>query len=74
MASRSAAEALRPAPSTMATALRVAAGEPAGHPYAEWLRTYADEDFAAAKNSACSVAPTSAYNQKQGRTAAARTA
>ncbi|SCB96757.1 hydroxymethylpyrimidine/phosphomethylpyrimidine kinase [Pseudarthrobacter enclensis] len=26
----------------------VAAGEPADHPYAEWLRTYADEDFAAA--------------------------
>lgn len=30
----------------------VAAGEPAGHPYAEWLRTYADEDFAAATRTA----------------------
>jgi hydroxymethylpyrimidine/phosphomethylpyrimidine kinase len=28
------------------------AGAPAGHPYADWLRTYADEDFAAATRNA----------------------
>ncbi|MFJ5976531.1 bifunctional hydroxymethylpyrimidine kinase/phosphomethylpyrimidine kinase [Pseudarthrobacter oxydans] len=33
----------------------VAAGEPAGHPYAEWLRTYADEDFAAATRTAVAI-------------------
>jgi hydroxymethylpyrimidine/phosphomethylpyrimidine kinase len=30
----------------------LAAGAPAEHPYAEWLRTYADEDFAAATRQA----------------------
>lgn len=34
----------------------VAAGAQAGHPYAEWLRTYADEDFAAATLRAVDVA------------------
>ncbi|KRE66761.1 hydroxymethylpyrimidine kinase [Arthrobacter sp. Soil736] len=33
----------------------VAAGAPAGHPYAEWLRTYADEDFAAATRKAIGI-------------------
>lgn len=33
----------------------VAAGAPAGHPYAEWLRTYADEDFAAATREAIGI-------------------
>jgi hydroxymethylpyrimidine/phosphomethylpyrimidine kinase len=33
----------------------VAAGAPAGHPYAEWLRTYADEDFAAATRQAIGI-------------------
>jgi hydroxymethylpyrimidine/phosphomethylpyrimidine kinase len=33
----------------------VAAGEPAGHPYAEWLRTYADEDFAEATRKAIAI-------------------
>jgi hydroxymethylpyrimidine/phosphomethylpyrimidine kinase len=34
----------------------VAAGAQAGHPYAEWLRTYADEDFAAATLRAIEIA------------------
>ncbi|TLM86224.1 bifunctional hydroxymethylpyrimidine kinase/phosphomethylpyrimidine kinase [Pseudarthrobacter sp. NamE2] len=33
----------------------VAAGEPAGHPYADWLRTYADEDFAEATRKAIAI-------------------
>ena len=33
----------------------VAAGAPAGHPYADWLRTYADEDFAAATRQAIGI-------------------
>ena len=33
----------------------LAAGEPAGHPYAAWLRTYADEDFAAATRRAIAI-------------------
>ncbi|MBT2552389.1 bifunctional hydroxymethylpyrimidine kinase/phosphomethylpyrimidine kinase [Arthrobacter sp. ISL-5] len=33
----------------------VAAGAPAGHPYAEWLRTYADEEFAAATRKAIGI-------------------
>ncbi|PNI09809.1 bifunctional hydroxymethylpyrimidine kinase/phosphomethylpyrimidine kinase [Arthrobacter sp. AFG7.2] len=33
----------------------VAAGEPAGHPYADWLRTYADEGFAEATREAISL-------------------
>ena len=33
----------------------VAAGEPAAHPYADWLRTYADEDFAAATRKAIAI-------------------
>jgi hydroxymethylpyrimidine/phosphomethylpyrimidine kinase len=34
----------------------LAAGSPAGHPYAEWLRTYADENFAAATREAVRIA------------------
>ncbi|UZX03639.1 bifunctional hydroxymethylpyrimidine kinase/phosphomethylpyrimidine kinase [Arthrobacter sp. CDRTa11] len=34
----------------------LAAGEPAAHPYAAWLRTYADEDFAAATRQAIAMA------------------
>jgi hydroxymethylpyrimidine/phosphomethylpyrimidine kinase len=33
----------------------VAAGEPPAHPYANWLRTYADEDFAAATRRAVAI-------------------
>jgi hydroxymethylpyrimidine/phosphomethylpyrimidine kinase len=33
----------------------LAEGEPAGHPYADWLRTYADEDFAEATRRAIAV-------------------
>ena len=33
----------------------LAAGSPAGHPYADWLRTYADEDFAAATRQAVRI-------------------
>ncbi|MET4095174.1 bifunctional hydroxymethylpyrimidine kinase/phosphomethylpyrimidine kinase [Arthrobacter sp. UYCu712] len=33
----------------------LAAGAPAAHPYAEWLRTYADEDFAAATRQAIAL-------------------
>ncbi len=33
----------------------VAAGEPPAHPYADWLRTYADEDFAAATRRAIAI-------------------
>lgn len=43
----------------------VAAGEPAGHPYAAWLRTYADEGFAAA------TARAVAFVDHAGRTASA---
>jgi hydroxymethylpyrimidine/phosphomethylpyrimidine kinase len=34
----------------------LAAGAPADHPYAEWLRTYADEDFAQATRQAIALA------------------
>ncbi|HEU4668841.1 MAG TPA: bifunctional hydroxymethylpyrimidine kinase/phosphomethylpyrimidine kinase [Arthrobacter sp.] len=33
----------------------LAAGEPAGHPYADWLRTYADEGFADATRTAVAI-------------------
>jgi hydroxymethylpyrimidine/phosphomethylpyrimidine kinase len=33
----------------------LAAGSPSGHPYAEWLRTYADEEFAAATRQAVRI-------------------
>ncbi len=33
----------------------LAAGSPSGHPYADWLRTYADEDFAAATRQAMRI-------------------
>lgn len=38
----------------------LAAGSPAGHPYAEWLRTYADEAFAEATREAITIAGTAA--------------
>ncbi|MFJ5957103.1 bifunctional hydroxymethylpyrimidine kinase/phosphomethylpyrimidine kinase [Paenarthrobacter sp. NPDC092416] len=38
----------------------VEAGAPAGHPYAEWLRTYADEEFAAATRKAIDYTATAA--------------
>jgi hydroxymethylpyrimidine/phosphomethylpyrimidine kinase len=38
----------------------VAAGSPSGHPYADWLRTYADEDFAAATRQAVRIADAAA--------------
>ena len=34
----------------------LAAGAPEAHPYAEWLRTYADEDFAQATREAIALA------------------
>ncbi|XAS69518.1 bifunctional hydroxymethylpyrimidine kinase/phosphomethylpyrimidine kinase [Micrococcaceae bacterium Sec5.7] len=34
----------------------LASGAPAGHPYSEWLRTYADEGFAEATRQAISIA------------------
>ena len=33
----------------------LSAGSPSGHPYADWLRTYADEDFAAATRRAVRI-------------------
>lgn len=33
----------------------LAAGSPTGHPYADWLRTYADEEFAAATREAVRI-------------------
>ncbi|MEO5780204.1 bifunctional hydroxymethylpyrimidine kinase/phosphomethylpyrimidine kinase [Arthrobacter oryzae] len=36
------------------------AGAPAGHPYADWLRTYADEEFAASTRQAIAYADTAA--------------
>jgi hydroxymethylpyrimidine/phosphomethylpyrimidine kinase len=33
----------------------LAAGSPSGHPYADWLRTYADEEFAAATRQAVRI-------------------
>jgi hydroxymethylpyrimidine/phosphomethylpyrimidine kinase len=33
----------------------IQAGEPAAHPYADWLRTYADEDFAEATRKAIAI-------------------
>lgn len=41
-------------------------GAPAGHPYADWLRTYADEDFAAATRQAIAYMDTAA-RQASGR-------
>ncbi|MFF2246860.1 bifunctional hydroxymethylpyrimidine kinase/phosphomethylpyrimidine kinase [Arthrobacter sp. NPDC058130] len=38
----------------------LAGGAPAGHPYADWLRTYADEDFAAATRQAIAYTDTAA--------------
>jgi hydroxymethylpyrimidine/phosphomethylpyrimidine kinase len=38
----------------------LADGSPSGHPYADWLRTYADEDFAAATRQAVRIADAAA--------------
>ncbi|WP_082484114.1 bifunctional hydroxymethylpyrimidine kinase/phosphomethylpyrimidine kinase [Arthrobacter sp. Leaf141] len=48
----------------------VAAGEPAGHPYAAWLRTYADEDFAAATRRAIGIVDEAARNSSEAGRAA----
>lgn len=52
----------------------VAAGEPAGHPYAEWLRTYADEDFAAATRRAVAIVDEAGRSASAGDRAAMITA
>lgn len=52
----------------------VAAGEPAGHPYAEWLRTYADEDFAEATRKAIAIVDGSARSASDAERAAMVTA
>ncbi|MFD5277935.1 bifunctional hydroxymethylpyrimidine kinase/phosphomethylpyrimidine kinase [Pseudarthrobacter sp. NPDC058362] len=43
----------------------VAAGEPAGHPYADWLRTYADEAFAAATRRAVAIVDEAGRNASE---------
>lgn len=52
----------------------LAAGEPAGHPYAAWLRTYADEDFAAATRRAVAIVDEAGRNASAGDRAAMITA
>lgn len=52
----------------------LAAGEPAGHPYAEWLRTYADEDFAAATRTAVAIVDGAGRSASEGDRAAMATA
>ncbi|MFJ5860262.1 bifunctional hydroxymethylpyrimidine kinase/phosphomethylpyrimidine kinase [Pseudarthrobacter sp. NPDC092439] len=52
----------------------VAAGEPAGHPYAEWLRTYADEAFAAATRRAVGIVDDAGRNASETDRAAMATA
>lgn len=44
----------------------LAGGAPAGHPYADWLRTYADEDFAAATRQAIAYTDTAARQASGG--------
>ncbi|MEE2522974.1 bifunctional hydroxymethylpyrimidine kinase/phosphomethylpyrimidine kinase [Pseudarthrobacter sp. J75] len=44
----------------------VAEGSPAGHPYAEWLRTYADEAFAEATRQAIAIADTAGRTGSEG--------
>ncbi len=44
----------------------LAAGAPAAHPYADWLRTYADEDFAAATRQAIAYADAAAGRRRRG--------
>ncbi|BCW59147.1 bifunctional hydroxymethylpyrimidine kinase/phosphomethylpyrimidine kinase [Arthrobacter sp. StoSoilB20] len=48
----------------------VEAGSPAGHPYADWLRTYADEDFAAATRNAINFTDAAAAAASEGERAA----
>jgi hydroxymethylpyrimidine/phosphomethylpyrimidine kinase len=52
----------------------LAAGEPAAHPYAEWLRTYADEDFAAATRQAIAIVDNAGRTASAGDRAAMVTA
>lgn len=44
----------------------LAAGAPEGHPYADWLRTYADEDFAAATRQAIAYTDAAARRASDG--------
>lgn len=48
----------------------LAAGAPASHPYAEWLRTYADEDFAQATRDAIAMVDDAARNASANERAA----
>ncbi|WLQ06348.1 bifunctional hydroxymethylpyrimidine kinase/phosphomethylpyrimidine kinase [Arthrobacter oryzae] len=52
----------------------LAAGSPASHPYAEWLRTYADEEFAAATREAVRIADAAARAASEAERQAMRTA
>ena len=52
----------------------LAAGSPSGHPYAEWLRTYADEDFAAATRQAVRITDDAALAASETERQAMRTA
>ena len=44
----------------------LASGAPAAHPYADWLRTYADEDFAAATRQAIAITDDAARRASAG--------
>ncbi|MGO4147520.1 bifunctional hydroxymethylpyrimidine kinase/phosphomethylpyrimidine kinase [Paenarthrobacter sp. YAF11_1] len=48
----------------------VDAGSPAAHPYADWLRTYADEEFAAATRNAINFTDAAAVAASEGERAA----
>ncbi|SEJ70050.1 hydroxymethylpyrimidine/phosphomethylpyrimidine kinase [Arthrobacter sp. yr096] len=48
----------------------VDAGAPSGHPYADWLKTYADEDFAAATRNAINFTDAAALAASAGERAA----
>lgn len=52
----------------------VEAGEPDGHPYADWLRTYADEAFAAATRQAVAIVDEAGRNASEADRAAMATA
>jgi hydroxymethylpyrimidine/phosphomethylpyrimidine kinase len=46
------------------------AGAPSDHPYADWLKTYADEDFAAATRNAINFTDAAAVAASAGERAA----
>ncbi|WP_395929727.1 bifunctional hydroxymethylpyrimidine kinase/phosphomethylpyrimidine kinase [Arthrobacter sp. RT-1] len=52
----------------------VAAGEPAAHPYADWLRTYADDEFAEATRTAIAIVDGAGRNASDAERAAMVTA